>query len=191
MEAFEKLIGGLLEREGYWVRYGFKAELSKAEKRSIGRPSCPRWEIDILAYKPATNELLVVECKSYFDSSGVSYSAVASLKEGRPNRYKLFNDRHLRNVVFKRLKEQLKDAGLCKKPPAFTLCLAAGRIVEGVNGKDRERLGRFLERNGWRLFDSEWVRSALENVSRSGYEDDVAAVVAKLLFRRGAEKLPL
>jgi hypothetical protein len=191
MEAFEKLIGGLLEREGYWVRYGFKVELSKAEKRRIGRPSCPRWEIDILAYKPAASELLVVECKSYFDSSGVSYSAVSSMKKGRPNRYKLFNDRHLRNVVFRRLKEQLIDAGLSKKPPAFTLCLAAGRIVEGVNGKDRASLGRFLERNGWRLFDSEWVRSALENVSLSGYEDDVAVVVAKLFVRTKGNKLPV
>jgi hypothetical protein len=191
MEAFEKLIGGLLEHEGYWVRYGFKVELTKYEKQSIKRPTSPRWEIDILAYKPAANELLVVECKSYFDSSGVSYSAVSSLKHGRPNRYKLFNDRHLRSVVFKRLKEQLEGAGLYKKTPSIVLCLAAGRIVEGVKGKDHKRLQTFLESKRWRLFDSKWVCSALKKVSLSGYEDDVAVVVAKLLFRQKIDKLPL
>lgn len=60
MEAFEKLVGGLLERQGYWLRYGFKVELSKREKARIDRPSSPRWELDILAYKASSNQLLVV-----------------------------------------------------------------------------------------------------------------------------------
>ena len=45
-------------------------ELTKEEKREIGKPSMPRHEIDILAYKPAQSELMWVECKSYLDSTG-------------------------------------------------------------------------------------------------------------------------
>jgi Holliday junction resolvase len=39
----------------------------------IGRPSSPRWDIDIIAYKGAINEVLVVECKSYLDSRSVIF----------------------------------------------------------------------------------------------------------------------
>ena len=63
MDSFELVVASILEREGYWVRASYKVELTKEEKRSIGKPSAPRWEIDVLAYKASTNELLVVECK--------------------------------------------------------------------------------------------------------------------------------
>jgi hypothetical protein len=50
MDAFEQVIARLLFQEGYWVNQSFKIELSKEEKREIGRPSSPRWEVDLLAY---------------------------------------------------------------------------------------------------------------------------------------------
>jgi hypothetical protein len=71
MDAFEQVVAGLLFREGYWVTQGYKVELTKEEKRLIGKPCSPRWEIDLLAYKGSTKELLAVECKSYLDSVGV------------------------------------------------------------------------------------------------------------------------
>lgn len=70
MDAFEDLVGMLLERKGYWIRSGVKVELSKEEKRQIGRPSSPRWELDIVAYKGSGNSLLVVECKNLIIGSG-------------------------------------------------------------------------------------------------------------------------
>jgi len=57
MDSFEALIESLLEREGFWVRSSFKVNLTKADKRAISRPSCPRWEIDLVAYKSESNEL--------------------------------------------------------------------------------------------------------------------------------------
>jgi hypothetical protein len=65
MDAFENLIAMLLRRDGYWTTTSVKVELTKDEKKSINRPSNPRWEIDVVAYKGATNQILAVECKSY------------------------------------------------------------------------------------------------------------------------------
>jgi hypothetical protein len=55
MELFEGIIKTLLEHEGYWVRQSFKVNLTKEEKRAIGKHSIPRPEIDLLAFKPGTN----------------------------------------------------------------------------------------------------------------------------------------
>jgi hypothetical protein len=184
VEAFEKLVGGLLERQGYWVRYGFKVELSKREKARIGRPSSPRWELDILAYSGGINKLLVVECKSYLDSPGVRYLAVAGPRHKRSNRYKLFNDVTLRRVVLSRLVRQLAKAGACRKDPAIILCLAAGKVV---SKSDAASLRGLFKKRGWQLFDSDWIRRSLSSTATLSYEDDVAAVVAKLLLRNHSE----
>ncbi|MFH1923025.1 MAG: hypothetical protein ABIP48_24440, partial [Planctomycetota bacterium] len=61
MDAFESVIASILDRQGFWTRTEVKVELTKQEKRDIGRPSSPRWEIDVVAYQPGTNELRVVE----------------------------------------------------------------------------------------------------------------------------------
>ena len=76
MDAFEQLVSEILWMEGYWVRTSVKVELTKEEKRLIGRHSSPRWELDIcmMAYKGGENLLRVVECKSYIDSTGVRIS---------------------------------------------------------------------------------------------------------------------
>ena len=104
MDAFESLIETLLNREGYWTDSNLKVELEKAEKRKIGRPSSPRWELDVVGYQGNSNELLVVECKSYLDSRGVLFR---NGKFSNPSRYKLFTERTTREVVLGRLEEQL------------------------------------------------------------------------------------
>src|SRR5262245_43986030 len=58
MDAFESLISMLLRHQGYWTTPSFKVELTKEEKRNIGRTSSPRWELDLVAYKGSTNEVL-------------------------------------------------------------------------------------------------------------------------------------
>lgn len=178
MESFESLIVTILEREGYWVRPGFKVELTKEEKRAIGKPSSPRWELDLIAYKGSDNEILVVECKSYLDSPGVIYQSLVGSKYAE--RYKLFNDVRLRKVVFSRLKKQLAKAGSCAPRPKTRLCLAAGKIA---SAQDRRLLRKHFATRGWLLWDDEWLREALKRVAESGYDNQVAAVVAKLLLR--------
>ncbi len=178
MDAFESLIKTLLEREGFWVRSSFKANLTKPDKVSIGRPSCPRWEIDLVAYKAATNELRFVECKSYLDSYGVRFSSFTE-KDG-PDRFKLFTDGNLRTVVTNRVITQLVENGCCLPSPCVTLCLAAGKIR---NESDRQSLRQHFKENDWILWDDEWISHALREVSKGSYENDVASVVAKLLLR--------
>ena len=108
MDSFEAVVATILEREGYWVRPGFKVELTKAEKRAIGKPSSPRWELDMVAYKGGTNELLVVECKSFLDSPGVRAVAFDGSSDKEAERYKLFTQKRLRTVVLRRLQKQLE-----------------------------------------------------------------------------------
>ena len=180
MNSFEALIALLLEREGFWVKPSFKVALTKEEKRRIGRPSSPRWELDLVAYKGATNKVFVVECKSYLDSRGVLADGFLGDNETHLSRYKLFNDDVLRDTVLARLAIQLVEAGLSAESPKVQLCLATGKIA---TTKDRTRIHDHFTEMDWLLFDEVWVRAGLIEVASSGYEDEVAAIVAKILLR--------
>ena len=177
MDAFESLISMLLRHQGYWTTPSFKVELTKEEKVRIGKASSPRWEIDLVAYKGATNEVLAVECKSFLDSRGVIF------RNGRfetEKQYKLFSYPTLRSVVLRRLAHQLRASGACPTLARPTLCLAIGKIANVTN---RAELKQHFERGNWRLFDPEWVFEQLSKASEQGYENDVAFVVSKLLLR--------
>jgi len=167
----------ILRREGYWTTSSFKVELTKEEKRQVDRHSTPRWEIDLLAYKGATNELLVVECKSFLDSTGVVFRNGAFEP---PERYKLFSDSVLREVVLKRLAIQLQESGACAQSPVIRLALATGKIARKT---DMEALKLHFQANGWLLFDSAWVQQKLASTMDAGYENEVALVVTKILLR--------
>lgn len=180
MDAFENIVAGLLEQEGYWVRTSFKVNLTKAEKRRIGRASSPRWEIDLVAYKPKTNVVLAVECKSFLDSPGVHCDALTGKETQGAKRYKLFNEPKLRKVVFRRLVKQLAEKGACRPSAKVRLCLAAGKIA---SKQDHANLERHFARKGWSLFDCNWLRKGFTDAAASKYEDNIAVVVAKLLLR--------
>lgn len=179
MNAFESLIAMLLKRDGYWTATSVKVELTKAEKRRIGKPTTPRWEIDVIAYRGSTNELLAVECKSFLDSPGVTFH---NGKFEPERRYKLFTETTTRRVVLARLKKQLVASGACGPNPTVTLGLAAGNIAKKT---DRVALRRHFDRKKWKLLDERWIYEQLEHAASGGYEDDVAHLVSKLIFRRG------
>jgi hypothetical protein len=183
MDAFEQLVAEILWMNGYWVRTSVKVELTKEEKRQIGRPSSPRWELDIVAYSGRDNLLRVVECKSYFDSLGVQAKGFDA-KSDNASRYKLFNDPLLREVVFRRLQLQFYEAGFCPANPSIKLCLACGKI----NERGREAIGRKFSEQGWDLWDERWLREHLRQMSERGYENQVSAVVSKLLLRGALSK---
>ncbi len=177
MDAFESLIESLLRREGYWTATSVKVSLSQRQKVAIGRPSSPRWELDLVAYKGRTNELLVVECKSYLDSRGVTF------RRGQfepAQRYKLFTEPKLRRVVLRALETQLIKSGACSKRPKARLGLAAGRVAGGT---DRVAMDLAFKKNGWELFDDSRIRSMLRNTKDADYENDVALVATKILLR--------
>jgi len=181
MDAFEQLVAELLERRGYWVRNSFKVELTKDEKQKIGRHSTPRWEIDLLAYSGNRKELLAVECKSYLDSRGVTRKGFDGSDPKRAARYKLFNDDVLRDVVLNRLRMQLEGCGAIAPGTRIELALASAKIA---SKQDREWLQAHFKARGWVLLDDEQLRGELENVAMAGYENQVAAVAAKILLRK-------
>ncbi len=177
MDAFESLIATLLNRQGYWTTTSFKVQLTKEEKRKMGIPSSPRWELDVLAYSGTRNELLVVECKSYLDSRGVRFK---DRDFYHPTRYKLFTRPVVRETVLSRLKKQVAESGLCAKNPKITLALATGNIA---TEKDREELLKHSRIHNWELLDDNWIRDRLVEIKKSNYENDVVHVCAKILLR--------
>lgn len=180
MDAFESVVSEILWRDGYWVQASLKVELTKEEKVAIGRPSSPRWELDLVGYSGRRNELLVVECKSYLDSFGVQYRAFNGGDEKLAKRFKLFNDDTLRKVVLHRLCVQLVEAGLIGSNPNVKLALVCGKIIRD---RDRQQLLEHFNKNGWFLWDDEWLKEKLQAMSAGGYENSPVAVVAKLLLR--------
>ena len=180
MDAFEQLVSEILWMEGYWVRTSVKVELTKEEKRQICRPSSPRWELDIVAYGRRDNLLRVIECKSYLDSRGVALRAFNGSDDRFAERFKLFADDRLRSVVFERLRLQFADSGACRPNAEVKLCLACGRIATET---DRTGLHKHFAEKGRDLWDEPWLRERLKRMSDQGYENQVSAVVAKLLLR--------
>jgi hypothetical protein len=180
MDAFEQLVSEILWMEGFWVRTSVKVEITKEEKRQIGRHSSPRWELDIVAYSGRDNVLRVVECKSYLDSRGVLLRGFDGTDAKTAERYKLFADDLLRNIVFERLKLQFASSGACPPDAKVQLCLACGRIASDA---DRTGMHALFEERGWDLWDEPWLRERLGRMAAQGYENQVSAVVAKLLLR--------
>lgn len=184
MDAFEQVVSEILWMDGYWVRTSVKVDLTKAEKVRIGRPSSPRWELDIVGYSGRDNMLRVVECKSYLDSRGVALRAFDGSDTKSAERFKLFSDDNLRTVVFDRLRQQLAGCGACAPDATVKLCLACGRIATTA---DRQGLHKHFVEKGWELWDEKWLKDKLQLMSEHGYENQVSAVVAKLLLRGKVE----
>jgi len=162
---FEQVVSEIFWREGYWVPTSFKVELSKKEKQAIGRPSSPRWELDVIAYNARNNILKVIECKSYIDSRGVAIRAFDGSNEGFAKRFKLFGDKQLRNVVFSRLRKQFTESGACRKNPKVKLRLACGRIATEADRK-KEVV----------------VRAAVNANNDLTISDGISTIVARTIF---------
>ncbi|NYT40773.1 hypothetical protein HZY97_08400 [Sphingomonas sp. R-74633] len=184
MDAFEQLVAELFFAEGYWVQTSFKVELTKEEKAAVGRASSPRWEIDVVAYKAATDDLLAIECKSFLDSTGVKW---AELQDGHASkRYKLFREPELHSVVLNRLRTQMVETGRCRDTTKVRLAMVAGKVKRG----DEERLPEHIQSKGWLFFGPDWLRDRLQERARDGYSNQVSSIVAKLLIRGSAKEGP-
>jgi hypothetical protein len=186
MDAFESLAADIFWSEGYWVRTGVKVELTREEKIRIARPSSPRWEIDLVAYSPTSNEILALECKSYLDSGGVH---AAHFGEGSryATRYKLFHDATLRETVLERLRLQMIEGGLCTSDARVHL----GLVHAHATSQNAALLAEIFAANDWLLFGPEWICERLRRMSRGSYENSTAVVVAKLLQRGRGSPSPL
>ena len=176
MNAFESIIASILDAEGFWTRTNYKVNLTPEQKKKIGRPTTPRWDIDVVAYRPAENLVRIVECKSWLDSGGVKFRGFDPATNGTP-RFKLFNDDNLAETISQQLMHQLDTDGLLRGKPNFELCLAAPNIYE----KDRQQIQQLFDDNGWSLFDRNWIVTRLAGIAADGYEDSTVSIMAKLL----------
>ena len=179
MEFFETIIKTLLEHEGYWVKQSFKVSLTKQEKRRIGKPSIPRPEIDLLAFKLKSQEVLVLEAKSHLDSPGVRLAEIQEKFQIPEGRYKLFTCTNYRNVVLNRLSQDLQDLGMVGGDIKMKLGLVAGHIYQGRS----EKIRNYFASKGWFFWSPEDVRDKVNALAAKGYENEPAIITAKILMR--------
>jgi hypothetical protein len=179
MDHFENIISTLLEAEGYWVRRSFKVNVTKEEKRQIGKPSIPRPEIDLLALHYSRNEVLALEAKSFLDSPGVKLAQLQEEHEVPEGRYKLFTSQRYRSVVLSRLLQDLIVCGMANADTKISLGLAAGKVYQGQSGPIRE----FMEKKKWFFWSPEDIKQKVTALAERGYENDPAIITAKILMR--------
>lgn len=186
MDHFEGIVKTLLEQEGYWVRQSFKINLTKQEKRDIGKPSMPRPEIDLLAFKPSRNEILAIEVKSFFDSGGVRLDELQNSFEVAEGRYKLFTCRSYREILFGRLRGDLIEAGMAGPETHIVLGLVAGNVYQSA---DKEIRTHFWKSN-WFFWSPEDVRSRVNALASKKYENEPAVITAKILMKDNCSPTP-
>jgi hypothetical protein len=179
MDYFESIICTLLEADGYWVRRSFKVNVTKEEKRHIGKSSIPRPEIDLLALHFSKNEVLAFEAKSFLDSPGVKLTQLQEEHEVPEGRYKLFTSQRYRSVVLSRLLQNLVACGMANSETKISLGLAAGKIYKGHSDPIRE----LMEKNGWHFWSPEDIKGKVTALAERGYENDPAIITAKILMR--------
>lgn len=179
MDHFETIVCDLLEAAGYWVRRSFKVEMTKEEKRRVGRHSMPRPEIGILAYKRETEELLVLEAKSFLDSPGVSLDQLSEAHDKPEGRCKLFTCEKYRQVVFQRLRLELLRHGVISDKTKLRLGLAAGKVHRHESAQVRE----FMDSRGWYFLSPQDIQDQVMRFSEMGYENNPAVITAKILLR--------
>ena len=177
MDHFEGIVATLLKAEGYWVASSYKVHLSKEEKREIGKPSIPRPEIDLLALSFSKNKILAIEAKSYLDSGGVPLAALQEVHEVPEGRYKLFTSKRYREIVFKRMREQLVENGMANVDTVIELGLAAGNVY----GNDHEKIKLFMLQKNWHYWSPFDIKNKVRELASLGYENDAAIITAKIL----------
>ena len=179
MDHFENIVRLLLESEGYWVQSSFKVNLTKEEKSQTGKPTIPRPEIDLIAYKPNANEILAIEVKSFFDSGGVNLKSLTEKHKLAKGKYKLFTTMNYRNIVFGRLKTDLFNQGLVIEQPTIRLGLVAGNVKKA----DTESISSFMKSSGYFYWSPTLVRQKVERLSKTSYENEAIYIAAKILLR--------
>lgn len=177
MNAFEDIAGKILEEQRYWVRQSVKVDIAKEQKAMIGTATMPRPEIDLVAYNAADNQLVLFEVKSFFDSQGVTFAALAGENVKAAKRFKLFTNSKFREIVASKLKNSYLVCGLIRSDCHVRYGLIAGKIKKG----DEEAIQRLFSDNGWILITPKNVQEAVRRLSEKGYEDNVLTIAAKIL----------
>lgn len=177
MDVFEQIVARLMEEQGYWVRQGVRANLSKAQKESLGNPTMPRPQVDLVGYSPKQRELVFLEVKSFLDSRGVTLKGLKHWYQSRPNRYKLLNVAQYQGVVTKTILREYRRAGLVTGRILIRVGLAAGNVPQS----ERAPVRTFAQDQGWYYLGPDQIAEGIRRLSRGPYEESAAILTAKLL----------
>ncbi|MEK6599292.1 MAG: hypothetical protein AABY52_02980 [Deltaproteobacteria bacterium] len=180
MDAFEEIIGKLLEEEQYWIRHSVKIDLTKDEKKKIGKPTTPRPEIDIVVYDIPKNTIYLLEVKSYLDSKGVALKKLRINTKVQKGKYKLLTSSNYRTILTNRLKEDWVRVGAIKGTTVVSYGLIAGKVYQGKEQEVRQ----LFEGKGWLFWGPTEIREKIEKLAQKGYENDPVTIVCKLLMRK-------
>jgi hypothetical protein len=176
MDYFEEICKYLLEQENYWVRTCVKVEITKEEKRQLGKPSMPRPEIDIVAYNPKQNLLILIEAKSFLNSSGVYIEHVQD-KDMKYDGYKILTGKMYQEVVTNKLIEIYLNSGLLSIRPNIQYGLIAGNVAKNKNQELQELA---IERN-WFYWGPEKLKEGLMKFKDYPYENNPFVLTSKIL----------
>ena len=181
MDCFETIAATLLEFDGYWVRRSFKVNVNKVHKRTLGKNSMPRPEIDLLAFKSKKKEDLIIafEAKSYLNSPGVSRKEIKASHKTTKGRYKIFTCKNYRDIVIKQLKKDLIAKGMATKSTKIKLGLLAAKVKGGED--ESTKLADYMRKHHWEFWEPATVKEKLEALADLDYENDVAVVASKIL----------
>lgn len=179
MDYFESICKMLLEDHGYWVKQSYKVDLSKEEKKQLGKPSLPRPEIDLLALNVKKNELLIIEVKSYFDSKGVRLKDLQNIQSYPQGKFNLFTCEPYRKIIEARVKKKLFDDGLIPEDISIKLGLIFGKVV----ASDGEKIKKLCNERGWFYWAPDEIRNKVEGLVSKGYENEPCIITTKILRR--------
>lgn len=179
MDHFESIVATLLEADGYWVRRSFKVNVTKEEKRRIGKPSIPRPEIDLLALHVARDEVIAFEAKSFLDSPGVRLAELQMSYDAPEGRYKMFTSEVYRSIVLERLHQDLIQLGMASTKTRIRLGLAAGNVYQDRSVEMRE----FMATRDWVFWSPEDIKEKVTALAARGYENDAAVITTKILMK--------
>ena len=179
MDHFENIAKILLENEGYWVRSSVKVNLTKEEKARTEKPTIPRPEIDLLAYRPGDSEIVAIEVKSFFDSSGVALASLTEEHDVATGKYKLLTSESYRNIVIHRLQKDLVFKKYLDKSLPVRLGLIAGNVKNG----DEDAISQFAKKKGWFYWSPINVKERVVQLAAEGYENEAIYIAAKILLR--------
>ncbi|MBL0121660.1 MAG: hypothetical protein IPP88_02670 [Betaproteobacteria bacterium] len=177
-DHFENLIRTLLEADGYWVVQSFKVNVSKQEKRQIGKHTIPRPEIDLLALDFSKNEIIAFEAKSFLDSSGTRASALLATQEIPEGKYKLFTCENYRNIVLGRLKQDLQARAMANSRTTVRL----GLVIGNVYARDVIPIRQHAKRQGWVYWSPRLLKRKLR-AQAARHENDSVIIATKVLLR--------
>ncbi len=176
MDAFEHIVGLYLQEKNYWIRHSVKVDLTKEDKAAIELPTIPRPEIDLVAYNPVSDTLILIEAKSYLNSSGVTIGGLSGTDTKTKDRYRLLNNMTYQRVVTTRLVESFIKNNIIRPSTKVKYALAAGH----VQPKSSTAIAEYLSKKGYLYFDPVDIKQTIKNLANKGWDDNIITVTAKL-----------